>query len=85
MIDVEAFKKQSKLILGNLRDMENTLSNNMEEMSQMKEAGPVMKKMEDLKIFMKNNDLQGVMRIQKELIAMKDQIEQDGDTADNNE
>lgn len=84
MIDIEAFQKQSKLILENLRDMENSLTNNMQEMAQMDEAAPVVEKMDELKIFMKNNDLQGVMRIQKELIAMKTEIEKNGDTADNN-
>lgn len=84
MIDIEAFQKQSKLILENLRDMENSLTSNMQEMAQMDEAAPVMEKMDELKLFMKNNDLQGVMRIQKKLIAMKTEIEKNGDTADNN-
>ena len=80
MIDIEGFEKQSKGLIQSLQDMQNSLTRNMQTMSQMDEAAPVMKKMDDLQVFMKNGDMKGVLKIQKELTEMKQEIERNGNT-----
>jgi len=80
MIDIEGFEKQSKGLIQSLQDMQKSLTRNMQTMSQMDEAAPVMKKMDDLQVFMKNGDMKGVLKIQKELTEMKQEIERNGNT-----
>ena len=80
MIDIEGFEKQSKGLIQSLQDMQNSLTRNMQTMSQMDEAAPVMEKMNELQIFMKNGDMKGVLKIQKELTEMKQEIERNGNT-----
>lgn len=81
MIDIEGFEKQSKGLIQSLQDMQNSLTRNMQTMSQMDEAAPVMEKMDELQIFMKNGDMKGVLKIQQELTEMKQEIERNGNTA----
>jgi hypothetical protein len=61
--------------------MQDGLTRNMQEMSKMDEAAPVMEKMDALQIFIKAGNLEGVLKIQNELIKMKQDIENNGDTA----
>lgn len=84
MIDLEEFEKQSKGLIQSLQDLQNGLTRNMQTISQMDEAAPVVEKMEELTAFMKASDLKGVMRIQKELIEMKNDIEKNGSTDNSN-
>lgn len=81
MIDIEGFEEQSKGLISHLQDMQDGLTRNMQEMSKMDEAAPVMEKMDALQIFIKAGNLEGVLKIQNELIKMKQDIENNGNTA----
>jgi len=81
MIDIEGFEEQSKGLISHLQDMQDGLARNMQAMSKMDEAAPVMEKMDALQIFIKAGNLEGVLKIQNELIKMKQDIENNGDTA----
>ena len=81
MIDLEGFEKQSKGLIKTLQDMQNGLTRNMQTMSQMDEAEPVIEKMKELQLFMANGNIAGVLKIQNELIKMKQEIENNGNTA----
>ena len=81
MIDLEGFEKQSKGLIKTLQDMQNGLTRNMQTMSQMDEAEPVIEKMKELQLFMANGNIEGVLKIQNELIKIKQEIENNGNTA----
>jgi len=77
MIDFEDFAKQGKDMIKTLENMQNSLDKNMQQISSMPEAKPVMDKIDILHSHMKAGNLQGVMAIQKELLEMKEKMEQD--------
>ena len=81
MIDLEGFEKQSKGLIKTFQDMQNGLTRNMQTMSQMDEAEPVIEKMKELQLFMSNGNIECVLKIQNELIKMKQEIENNGNTA----
>ena len=81
MIDLEGFEKQSKGLIKTLQDMQNGLTRNVQTMSHMDESEPVIEKMKELQLFMANGNIEGVLKIQNELIKMKQEIENNGDTA----
>ena len=81
MIDLEGFEKQSKGLIKTLQDMQNGLTRNMQTMSHMDESEPVIEKMKELQLFMANGNIEGVLKIQNELIKMKQEIENNGNTA----
>jgi hypothetical protein len=84
MIDLNDFTKQGKNLIAVLEDMQSAMDRNMQEISKMEEAGPVMAKLDDLHAHMKAGDLVGVMNIQKELLAMRAEIEKNGGTDNGN-
>jgi len=77
MIDFEDFAKQGKDMIKALENMQNSIQNNMDKISSMPEARPVVEKLDLLHSHMKVGNLQGIMAIQKELLEIKEKMEQD--------
>lgn len=84
MIDLEGFEEQSKGLIQTLQDMQNGLTRNMQTMSQMDEAAPIVDKMEAMQVFMKAGNLEGVLKIQKELLKMQKDLQDNGNTTNTN-
>ena len=66
-MDFGEFEKQSASMLNILKDMEQGLTRNMQEVSKMEGAEHVTNKMDELTVFMKNGDLAGILKIQEEI------------------
>lgn len=66
-MDFGEFEKQGASMLNILKDMEQGLTRNMQEVSKMEGAEHVTDKMDELTIFMKNGDLAGILKIQEEI------------------
>jgi ATP-dependent helicase/DNAse subunit B len=66
-MDFGEFEKQSASMLNILKDMEQGLTRNMQEVSKMEGAEHVNSKMDELTVFMKNGDLAGILKIQEEI------------------
>ena len=66
-MDFGEFEKQGASMLNILKDMEQGLTRNMQEVSKMEGAELVTGKMDELTIFMKNGDLAGILKIQEEI------------------
>ena len=79
-MDFGEFDKQSASMLNILKDMEQGLTRNMQEVSKMEGAEHVTSKMDELTVFMKNGDLAGILKIQEDIKKIIQDQNNNGDT-----
>jgi len=77
MIDFNEFEKQGKSMIQMLGQMQNSLTKNMDEVSNMEGAEIVKPKLDLLQKYFKAGDLAGIKRVQKDLLKMKAQAEKE--------
>ena len=83
MFDIESFVKQGSNMVAQLNDMMGQLTAGMDQIASMPEAAAVSEKMDMLHKHMKAGNLQGVLKIQEEILKMKEEIEQENGGTDN--
>jgi len=81
-MDFGDFEKQGASMLNILRDMEQGLTRNMQEVSKMEGAGPIADKMKDLQVLIKSGNMAGILKMQEEIIKMQQQ--ENGGTSNGN-